>query len=319
MARKSRFRSKKGSTEALQKRTDKAIGSRGGKWKPIFKNSAKFQKWVCRPGDHIIDIIPYLDNNDDFQYKLELMVHQRIGPDEGNYICPKTFDSSADCPLCSARNIAQAEEEEDLAKLLRPRDRVVYNIVCYDSNKEEDKGVQVWEASNYLAEENFQAAAKKRKKGGGGGKVSFADPDDGKTISWEHTGTGVGTRYVGFAMEERDEPITDEILDEAYILEDLIDIPTVEMLQEQADIVMSLGTSTEQEEKPERKSRTRRPSKEEEPEEEPKELEGTGDDVPLDYDEEKEKPTRTRRRSLKSDDSEKEDSKKPTRRTRQRR
>jgi len=251
MARTSRFRSKKGYKEGLQKRTEQATGSRGGKWKPIFLSTAKFEKWTCKEGDHVIDIIPYLDDDDIFQYKLEVLVHQRIGPDEGNYICPKTFDSKANCALCDLRSMAQAEDNEAMADLLRPRERVIYNIVCYDNNKEEDKGVQVWEASGYLAEDNFQAAAKKRQKGGVSSKISFADPDDGRTISFERTGSGVGTRYIGFVMEERDEPISDDILDEAYILEDLIDIPSDEVLQEQADIVLGSFRSNEEDEQPE--------------------------------------------------------------------
>jgi len=298
MARKSRFRSKKGGAEALQQRTDKLVGRKGGKWKPIFLDSAKFEKWVCREGDHIIDIIPYLDNDDNFQYKLELLVHQKIGPDEGNFICPKTFGSNEECPLCSARSTALAEDNQALAKLLSHKERVIYNIVCYDSAKEEKKGVQVWEASSYLAEENFQAAAKKRIKGGGGGKVAFADPDNGRMISWERTGSGINTRYVGFAMEPRDEVISDDILDEAHILENLIDIPSIETLQEQADIV--LGYSGESD-----------------PEED-SELDGTGEDVPLEKEEEP-KPSRRPRTRRNPDPEPEESPKKPrVRRTRRR-
>jgi len=272
--KKSRFRSRANYAEELQNRTEASSGSRGGKWKSIFSTAQKFEKWSCKEGDHVIDIIPYVNNDDERKYKLELLVHQRVGPDEGSYVCPKTFDSSAKCPLCVARAKVQKMGDEDLAESLRPRDRVAYNVVCYDNTKEEDKGVQVWEASAYLAEDNFKAAAKKRQKGGNNKTVSFADPDDGRTISFERTGQGVKTKYVGFTMDVRDEPISDDILDQAYILEDLLDMADFDTLQSLADIVLSTSEMGEEKDEDEvdskrvRRKPVRKPAKKEEEDEE---------------------------------------------------
>lgn len=321
MVRRSRFRDTKNYGEKLQERTEAASGARGGKWKPIFLNTVKFEKWICREGDHVIDIIPYIDRNDNIKYKLEVLVHQRVGPDEGNYICPKTFNSSDKCGLCDARVAAQTLGDEELAEALRPRDRVIYNIVCYDSDKEEDKGVQIWEASSYLSEENFQAAAKERKKGGGGKKIAFADPDNGRTISFERIGTRKKTTYKGFSMDERDEPISDEILDDAYILEDLIDIPTEDVLGALGEMILSgIGQSMEvldpaSEERPSRRSRMQERLDE-----------GTGDDVPIrgkgDGEEPEERPARkprrrpTTRRRSREEEPEESPARRPTTRRR---
>ena len=231
--------------KALQDRQDKSSSRRGG-WISIFKDDLEddIKFWPKIPeGDHTIDIIPYIAGANDpdpdvkegeDQYVLYLHVHQRVGAAEGQYVClAKNFNLP--CPICQHVKVLREEDaDKDDIDAVKAKARCVYNIVCYDSDKEEGKGVQIWETSWWQSEKIFTTLAK-AKRGRGGkearSKVYFADSVNGKSITFTREGTGMeNTRFYGHALEDRDYEIDDETLDGAHCLDDLITIPTYEEL-----------------------------------------------------------------------------------------
>ena len=226
---------RKAMAEALRKRTEESSTRRTGGFVSIFRNDLDDVKfWKVAEGDHIIDIIPYYAGPFDPhvaegepQYVLMLKVHQGIGVEGGNYICPTNYKKP--CPICEhiKRLKSEGADEEEI-NALYPKNRCVYNIVCYDSDKEENKGVQVWEFSHWYSERYFtKLATPKRRRGGeqGGGRISFADLDDGKSIEFTREGTGqTNTNFYGFALKDRNYAIDDEIADSTHCLDELISI-----------------------------------------------------------------------------------------------
>lgn len=257
MAKKSvsKFRQKVGKSD-LAERTREAYETKddSGKFQSYIDSSIPLKQWKCDEGDHVIDIIPFLtgENNpnglppDVGAQKVEVYAHFGIGINENAYVCPAmTFpNENRRCPICEYRMELRKSDDYDEQEFkdLAPRKRVVYQIVCYDTEKEEAKGVQYWETSHHLAEKNIAAIAKNNRTGE---FVKYADPDDGKTIEFTRKGKGITTDYEGFKFTERPEPISDEILDMGVSLDDYIVIKTFKELEK---IFYGTSSSSDEEE-----------------------------------------------------------------------
>lgn len=334
MAKKSRFRSAKGSAkEEMVARTEESQKRQGGsgKWNDYLVDDFKGDKWNAKEGNHLIDIIPYLAgsqdpklNEGDRSYMVDVYVHQKVGTNEDSVLCPSSNYRGQKCPICEHLAKMQQSKQftEEELKTLKPKRRVLYNIICYDNPEQEAKGVQVWEASYHLTENEILSIARNRR---GGGHVAFADPDEGKSIDFYREGSGAATRYKGYMFVDREGAIiSDEDLDSAYCLDELLDIKTYDEINElflpTAPPIPGEQTTTqdegEEEDDPEyqedRKPRGGRGgggrgrsvrSKEPEPEEEEQDEEEEDqigephqtDDEPEEDEEEKEEPKRTSR------------------------
>jgi len=248
MARKKLSREER--KEQLKKRMDESAARKGdsGKYRSIFKSDLEdVDFWKATPGDHIIDIIPYyagatdpIAKEGEWAYVLDLWVHRAVGAGENNFVCPKR-NFKERCPVCEhqAQMIHQDDFDEDLLNSLEPKRRVVYNIVCYDSNEEEDKGVQVWETAHWFMEDKLIPISQDRH----GNKIFFPDEEEGKSIaftieksSFKDKGTGErrpSYKYVGHRFENRDYSIDEGALNAAYTLDEIIHIPSREELHEE--------------------------------------------------------------------------------------
>jgi hypothetical protein len=241
MAKKSRFRSKEGSAkDDILNRTEESVKRQGGsgKWADFLVPDFKGDKFVAKEGDHLIDIIPYLaGENDpklkegDRSYMVDVYVHQKVGVNEDSVICPSSNYRGKQCPICEYQAKMQQSKQfsDDDLKALKPKRRVLYNVICYDSPEQESKGVHVWEASYHLTENEILSIARNRR---GGGHVPFADPDEGKSIDFYREGVGAATRYKGYKFVDREEVISDDDLDAAYCLDELLDIKSYEDIDE---------------------------------------------------------------------------------------
>jgi len=242
MAKKSRFRSAKGSAkEEMVARTEESQKRQGGsgKWNDYLIDDFKGDKWNAKDGNHLIDIIPYLAgsqdpklNEGDRSYMVDVYVHQKVGTNEDSILCPSSNYRGTKCPICEYHAKMQQSKQftDDELKALKPKRRVLYNIICYDNPEQEAKGVQVWEASYHLTENEILGIARNRR---GGGHVAFADPDDGKSIDFYREGTGAATRYKGYMFVDREGAvISDDDLDSAYCLDELLDIKGYDEINE---------------------------------------------------------------------------------------
>lgn len=199
----------------------------------IFRSDAEIIIWKCNEGKHYIDIIPYqvgkfhpTKKEGKWAHYLDIWVHQRVGANEDNLICLlKNYKEP--CPICEYRKEGDLDEEQ--AKLLIPKRRAIYNIICYDDRREEEKGVQIWDAAHFNMEQKLQSIAERPRQGG---LLDFSDPDEGKQIMFERKGSGAtNTQFLGHAFIDRDYKLPDEVLEQAYCLDELIVIPTYEMIE----------------------------------------------------------------------------------------
>jgi len=229
--------------DGLRKRTEESYKARDTFRRGIFKEQLPddIVFWSCKEGEHLIDIIPYLAGPNDPitkegepTYVLDIKVHQNVGPSEGvDFVC-LAENFGRPCPICEHRKQLRSEGAEDeLWKALYPKRRCIYNIICYDSAEEEEKGIQVWEVAWWFTERLFVELAKgptvgRHRRGGDDlGFIPFADPDEGRSIAFTRQGSGAqNTSYLGHRFVERDYIIEDEILEKAWVLDELIYVPT---------------------------------------------------------------------------------------------
>ena len=229
----------------LEKRYDEDFDNQNdygdiqGKW-PI-KNIDN--AWKCNAGGHYIDVIPYdVGPNHpkipegERAYCLDFWVHFNEGPHKADaFLClAKMFNER--CPICEHKNKLKSEEyfDEDKIKDLTPKRRTLYNILCSDNEKEEEKGVQVWHVAHFYMQKNLLPLVKDERTGE---KILFADPIEGRTIWFERDGMTQKSNFLGHKFVKRvvdGEPyvIDQDLLDEACRLEDLLVIPTYEEVYE---------------------------------------------------------------------------------------
>lgn len=213
--------------EARQKESAARAGSSG--FIGVLKGD--LPTWKAGEGKHKIDILPFVVGKKhptlkkgEYDYKMDVWVHSNIGVDNAQYLClHKMFDQ--DCPICNYRAQLQQEGEDDKDKIkaLQPKHNCLYNIICYDSNEQEKKGIQLWLINAWNMEDRLQELADDES----GERVLFPDPSEGKRISFKRTGTGAtNTRYTAHAFVDRDYKITEKLLDKTFTLDECIVIPT---------------------------------------------------------------------------------------------
>lgn len=195
--------------------------------------------WSCKEAEHLIDIIPYTAGDMDpiepgsESYVLEFYVHNNVCQVEGMTIClAETFNKP--CPICEdRRHLIKIGGDEQRIKDLTPSryPRSIYNVVCYDSADEKNKGVQIWHTSNFLFQQYLLALAKKPMRSGQKNFepfIAFMDVDEGKSIAFTREGKEKNTKFIGIRFEDRDYKINDEIKSSAHVLDELIAWPTYE-------------------------------------------------------------------------------------------
>lgn len=235
--------------EKLIKRTKAGASRRGRAGAGVFKTDLdEVNFFNCKEGDHILDIIPYeagpndpITPEGDPTYQLEIFVHRGVGPTEDQRVLCLRDTYGQPCPICDHRRQLQTEGADEAKwKPLFAKQRNIYNILCYSSEKEEAKGIQVWEVAWFYMEKHLAKLAKGPMQRGGRSRgasvepnVAFADPDEGKSISFSVESQGKEfPEYSGHQFEARDYVIDDGLLEEAHCLDDLIIIPTYDEVYE---------------------------------------------------------------------------------------
>ena len=235
-------------------------------FEPSKKSSVSF--WKCKEDDHEIYIVPYIVGEQHPKLKegkvdfvLDVFVHTKVGINEDSFIClNRTYREK--CPICEHQAALKesGEADDDEIKALNPTRRNIFNIVCLDSSKDQEKGVQVWNVSQWLFTKPLEELAHKKR---GGGEIAYADLEEGKVISFRKKGSGMtNTEYTAFEFKDRDE-IPDEVLDAAVCLDELIHKPTYEEVSE-AFFQLKKESAPDEPDEPDE------PEEPEEPEEKPK-------------------------------------------------
>lgn len=191
-------------------------------------------------GRNRINIIPYIIKTKnhplvkrgefeigDKDYVMDVFVHRGIGPSEASVLCLKSTYGKP-CPICEQSAILRKQGKEEEAGALKASRRVFYNI---QDMKEPDK-LKVFETSHYLFEKELIDEARDDEEGG---FIDFADPIDGKEIKFRASDVQKGSikykEFKSFSFEDRDDPISDELLESAISFDEIMNVPTYEEVE----------------------------------------------------------------------------------------
>lgn len=191
-------------------------------------------------GRNRINIIPYIIKTKnhplvkrgefeigDKDYVMDVFVHRGVGPSEASVLCLKSTYGKP-CPICEQSAIIRKQGKEEEAGALKASRRVFYNI---QDMKEPDK-LKVFETSHYLFEKELIDEARDDEEGG---FIDFADPIDGKEIKFRASDVQKGSikykEFKSFSFEDRDDPISDELLESAISFDEIMNVPTYEEVE----------------------------------------------------------------------------------------
>jgi len=155
-------------------------------------------------------------------FERRFMMHYNIGAESKSYICPKTIGQR--CPICEYRlKLAKSQNpDEETLKELRPKDRVLYNVV--DLDDDEDK-VLLWNISYY----NFTKKLEEEITEGPDEYGDFPNPDEsGMILSVRFSEKTMGkttfleTSRIDF--KERGVDLSDSVLESALDLDKIIKV-----------------------------------------------------------------------------------------------
>jgi hypothetical protein len=185
----SRFEYKKRDDDTAKKRADM-----GGKdYDQYLKSDAKPYK--PGEGNNTIRILPPTWAKPD-HYGYDIWVHYSIGPDKQTYLCNHKMKGEP-CPICEERAKAQRSGDEDYAKELEPKRRVLMYLI--DRDKERD-GVHVWAAPWTIDRDITQVSVDKAS----GEVLPIDSPEEGYDISYRKDGKDDRTKYSGVQVARRD-------------------------------------------------------------------------------------------------------------------
>lgn len=257
----------------------KGSGSNGKKqvmdWKKVDGDITFFSP---SEGKNRINIIPYIIKTKnhplvksgdmeigDIDYVMDVYVHRGVGASEGSVICLKETYGKP-CPICEQMALLRKQGKNDEAGDLKPSRRCYYNV----ENVKDPGKLQVFETSHYLFEKELIDEARDDEEGG---FIDFADPVNGKEIKFRANKVKKNkfefTEYKSFSFEDRDEPVSDELLESAISFDEIMTVPTYEEVEK-----MFYGTDDDddeqEEEKPVKKSKHRDEDENDEEQEEEK-------------------------------------------------
>ena len=186
------------------------------KFDSIFKPG--FDTYRPKQGDNLIRYLPPTWDDAD-HYGYTAFVHRGIGPDNSTYLCPRKMLNKP-CPICEAAKEAKDAGEADEAKELGTSERIISWIVDRDADDPEKP--LIYDTSWTQDRDIVSLCVNERT-----GEILMIDhPDKGYDVTLKRTGTGMRTKYYGYAIARDDSPIhdsekaQDEILD--YIKENSI-------------------------------------------------------------------------------------------------
>ena len=251
-------------------------GSSGNKsgvmnWKKVDGDVEFFSP---KEGRNRINIIPYtiktknhpLVKRGEFEigdkdYVMDIFTHRGVGPSEASVICLKSTYGKP-CPICEYAAQLKKQGKEDEAAALKPSRRCFYNV---QDCKNPDK-LLVFEASHFLFEKELIDEARDDEEGG---FVDFADEEAGKEIKFRCSKVSKGgfefNEFKSFSFEDRDENISDELLEAAISFDEIMNVPSYEEVEK---ILYGEDDEDDDEDEPVAKSKSKKHAAEEDDDDE---------------------------------------------------
>lgn len=141
-------------------------------------------------------------------YGYDLFVHYGVGADRQTYLCLNKMKGEK-CPICEERQRLADDGDEDGAKELEPKKRVLVYMIDRDKEKE---GLQAWPMP-WTVDRDICAISVDRRTGGA---VPIDHPEEGYDIMFEKKGEKARTEYLGIRLDRRESELGDmKWLDEA--------------------------------------------------------------------------------------------------------
>lgn len=190
-----------------------------------------YTQYTIRDGENGVRLIPPLEE-DDVAGVWGFIVWVHFTRDSGYTICPKSLDKHAHCPI----HDAEAKLPKPVTKLddpmSKPMKRQILLVMDVLKNPE-DQGIEVWAAPPSLIE----SFARKTKNKRTGELVDLLDPDHGKPIYFERSGSGRDTSYPGESVEvdQAALQLSDDLADKIPLYSEVLVFPTEEDLKKVAD------------------------------------------------------------------------------------
>jgi len=178
----------------LKKRAERS----GGNFESIYKQGTN----MFRPaqGDNNFRILPPTwEDPQHFGYTI--WVHSWVGADNSTYLCPQKMLNKR-CPICAASAEAAAAGEQDEAKNLKAKERVVYYVLDRD---EDDNIPRIYDVSWSLDKEIVNQAEDKKTHQW----LPIENPNVGYDVFMRRTGVKLNTRYTGVQIDRSPSPLSD--------------------------------------------------------------------------------------------------------------
>lgn len=167
---------------------------RGGGFDSFIK--PEFKRYKVRDGKNMVRILPATWEKPK-HYGFDIWVNYGIGADNQSYLSLSKMNNEED-PLADARREAQREGDDETAKALAPRQRVLVWVI--DRN-EEDEGPQLWDIPFSVDKDFVNLCLDEDTK-----EVIYPDdPDEGHDLRFYKEGSGIGTKYPASRMKLLDE------------------------------------------------------------------------------------------------------------------
>ena len=162
-----------------------------------------------------------------WDYLLDVWVHRNLGPNKKDMLCPKATYGKA-CPACEERQKLRDEGRDEEARAFSPSRRTIYNIQLIGRNGPEDAPMIFATSHHCFNKELIEEAASSSK---GPVPVPFASiGPDGKVVSFRVSEKDLGTNKFceakSFQFLDRDEEVSDEVLEQCVSLDEHLIVPT---------------------------------------------------------------------------------------------
>lgn len=193
---------------------------KSGLYDSIFKQG--FDTYRPKQGDNLIRYLPPTwDDSDHYGYTA--FVHRNIGPDNATYLCPRKMLNKP-CPICEAQKEAKDAGEGEEATALTTSERIISWVVDRDADDPEKP--LIYDTSWTQDRDIVSLCVNERT-----GEILMIDhPDKGYDVTIKRTGTGLRTKYFGYAISRDDCPINDSEKVQEEILDYVKDNPIPDVL-----------------------------------------------------------------------------------------
>lgn len=223
--------------------------------KKSFKNVFKVEVPIFKEkkGDTILDVIPYHAGSMDpdvkegnWAFRLPLFVHKNVGVNEEVFLCLNSMYNKP-CPICEHRKkLKDAGVPGKKYKKYFPQRRSLFNVWVQHDQKEMDKGVQVWDISNYLGWDKIYPHTKDRRTGK---DIYFMEPtmEEGQSIVFTREELGDNkVSYTGHGLLKRDYNVPEKIQKGVYKLDELLYVPKYDEVSDAFYSVVDEDVNVEQ-------------------------------------------------------------------------